>query len=108
MVDHIRFEPAAPKDAAAILKIHSAAIRQTAASYYSEDIINSWARPVTCDRIEQTRKQWIENPDHRMVWQNATTQLLALALSTRTANCKAYTFIQTMVAAGLVPNSSWH
>lgn len=40
MDDQIRLEPAQPEDAAAILEIHAAAVHQTAAPYYSEEVIN--------------------------------------------------------------------
>jgi putative acetyltransferase len=66
--DQIRIESAQPEDAAAILEIHAAAVHQTAAPYYSVEVINSWARlPITSDRIERIKQKWIENSDHRIV-----------------------------------------
>lgn len=67
MDDVIMLESGQPEDAEAILKIHSAAVRQTAAPYYSEDIINSWARPTTAGHVERIKHAWLENPDHRVV-----------------------------------------
>lgn len=68
MNDQIRLEPAQSEDAAAILEIHAAAVHQTAAPYYSEEVINSWSRlPITSDRIERVKQKWIENPDHRVI-----------------------------------------
>jgi putative acetyltransferase len=67
-LEPIRVELAHPEDAAAILEVHSAAVHQTAAAFYSEDIISSWARlPITSDRIERIRQRWIENPEHCIV-----------------------------------------
>lgn len=43
-------------------------MHQTAAPYYSVEVINSWARlPITSDRIERIKQKWIENSDHRIV-----------------------------------------
>jgi putative acetyltransferase len=66
--NQIRLEPAQPEDAAVILEIHAAAVRQTAASDYSEAVINSWARlPITRDQIERVQQKWIENPELRVI-----------------------------------------
>ncbi len=68
MDDPIRLEPAQPEDAAAILEIHAAAVHQTAAPYYSAEVINSWSRlPITSDRIERVKQKWIKNPDRRVI-----------------------------------------
>lgn len=68
MNSQIRIEPAKLEDAAVLLEIHAAAVHQTAASYYSEDIIESWARlPITPERIARIRQGWIENPNNRVV-----------------------------------------
>lgn len=68
MNSQIRIESAQPEDAAALLEIHAAAVHQTAAPYYSEEVIHSWSRlPITSDRIERVKQRWIENPDHRIV-----------------------------------------
>jgi putative acetyltransferase len=68
MHDQLRLEPAQPEDATAILAIHAAAVHQTAAPYYSEEVINSWSRlPITNDRIERVKQKWIENPNHRII-----------------------------------------
>ncbi len=65
--DPVRIELARPEDASALLDIHAAAVHQTAASYYTSDIIHSWSPlPITCARIERIKQQWIENPDHRV------------------------------------------
>lgn len=68
MDGQIRIERAQPEDAAALLEIHVAVVHQTAAPYYSKEVINSWSRlPITSDQIEQIKQRWIENPDHRIV-----------------------------------------
>jgi putative acetyltransferase len=67
MDDQVKIEPGQPEDAAAILEIHAAAVHQTAAPYYPEEVINSWSRPITSERIERVKQRWIENPDHRIV-----------------------------------------
>lgn len=68
MNGQIRIEPAQPEDAAALLEIHAAAVHQTAASYYSEEVINSWSRlPITSDRVEHIQQKWIKNSDLRVI-----------------------------------------
>ncbi|NJP08170.1 MAG: GNAT family N-acetyltransferase [Leptolyngbyaceae cyanobacterium RU_5_1] len=77
MDDQIRIEPARPEDAAAILEIHAAAVHQTAAPYYPEEVINSWARlPITGDQIERFGQRLIENPDHRTVVAKQNNQIV--------------------------------
>ncbi|MBD2112074.1 MULTISPECIES: GNAT family N-acetyltransferase [Cyanophyceae] len=64
----ITIEPAKPEDAQALLEIHAAAVHQTAAPYYSHEILNNWSRrPITSDRIERVRQRWIEHPDRRVI-----------------------------------------
>ncbi|PSR16989.1 hypothetical protein C8255_14935 [filamentous cyanobacterium CCP3] len=64
----ITIEPAKPKDAQALLEIHAAAVHQTAASSYAQEILDNWARrPITSDRVERVKQRWIGNPDHRIV-----------------------------------------
>lgn len=64
----ISIEPAKPDDAQALLEIHAAAVHQTAAPYYSQEILNNWSwLPITGDRIERIRQRWIESPDRRVV-----------------------------------------
>lgn len=68
MDSQIKFESPLSSDAKALLEIHAAAVHQTAASAYSPDILDQWARrPITCDRIDRIRQGWIENPENRMV-----------------------------------------
>jgi putative acetyltransferase len=64
----ITIEPAKPADAQALLEIHAAAVHQTAASYYSQEILDNWSRlPITGDRVERVRQRWIEHPDRRVI-----------------------------------------
>lgn len=76
MDDQIRIELAQPKDAAAIAEIHYAAVHQTARSFYPEEVINAWSRPVNPDRIERIKQRWIENPDHRIVVAKQNNQIV--------------------------------
>lgn len=66
MNDRIRIELAQPEDAAAIAETHYAAVHQTARSFYPEEVINDWSRPVNPDRIERIKRA-IENPDEWMI-----------------------------------------
>ncbi|MEM7793606.1 MAG: GNAT family N-acetyltransferase [Cyanobacteria bacterium P01_C01_bin.118] len=64
----ISIEPADSDDAKAILAIHYAAIRQTAASSYSQEVIEAWSHnPTDEKRIQRIKQHWIENPNHHMV-----------------------------------------
>lgn len=73
----VDIEPARPEDAAVILEIHAAAVHQTAAPYYTEEVINSWARlPVTLERIERVKQRWLENPDRRVVVAKKSSQVV--------------------------------
>lgn len=64
----ITIEPAKPEDAQALLEIHAAAVHQTAAPYYSQEILDNWSRlPITGDRIKRARQRWIEHPDRRVI-----------------------------------------
>ena len=52
-------------------------MHQTAAPYYSEEVINSWARlPITSERIERVKQKWIENPDHQIVVAKQSSQIV--------------------------------
>jgi ribosomal protein S18 acetylase RimI-like enzyme len=76
----VEIEPARPEDAAAILEIHAAAVHQTAAPYYSEEVINSWARlPITSERIERVKQKWIENPGHQIVVAKQSSQIVGFS-----------------------------
>jgi putative acetyltransferase len=66
MNDQIRIELAQIQDAAAIAKIHYAAVHQTARSFYPEEVINGWSSPVNDERIEEI-KRTIENSDEWML-----------------------------------------
>lgn len=73
----IAIEPAKPEDAQALLEIHAAAVHQTAAPYYSQEILDNWSRlPITGDRIERVKQRWIENPDHRIVVAKHNSQVV--------------------------------
>lgn len=64
----IAIDLAKSEDAQALLEIHAAAVHQTAAPYYAQEILDNWSRlPITCDRIERVRHGWIEHPDRRVV-----------------------------------------
>ena len=81
MSGQIRIEPAQPEDAAALLEIHAAAVHQTAAPYYSEEVINSWSRlPITSDRIERAKQRWIKNPDYRIVVARQSNQAVGFGM----------------------------
>jgi len=94
---HTEIEPARPEDAAAILEIHAAAVHQTAAPYYSEEVINSWASlPITSERIERVKQEWIENPDHQIVVAKQSSQIVGFGFidkraksTTHPCNCDA-------------------
>ena len=63
MMCSITIEPARPEDAAALLEIHAAAVHQTAAPFYSDEIIHSWSRlSFTPDRVKKVEERWIEDP----------------------------------------------
>lgn len=66
MNDQIKIELAQAQDAATIVEVHHAAVHQTARSFYSEEVINSWSPPISNDRIERI-KQVIENSDEWMI-----------------------------------------
>jgi putative acetyltransferase len=66
MNDQIKIELAQAQDAAAIIEVHYAAVHQTARSFYSEDVINSWSRPISHDRVERI-KQVVTNSDEWMI-----------------------------------------
>lgn len=66
MNDHIRIELAQIQDAAGIVKVHYAAVHQTAKLFYSEDVINGWSRPIDNARIEQFQRT-VENPDEWLI-----------------------------------------
>jgi putative acetyltransferase len=53
---------ARPEDATAIVHIHFAAVHQTAAAWYSEEVRLAWSPPVNEERIERMRLV-IERPD---------------------------------------------
>jgi putative acetyltransferase len=77
MSNQIQLEPAQPEDAAAVVKIHCAAVHQTAAPFYPENIINSWARlPIDSDRIKRIGRKWIENPDRHMIVAKQNHQII--------------------------------
>lgn len=68
---------AQPGDAAAILEIHATAVHQTAAPYYPQEVINSWARlPITNDRIARVKQKWIENPENQIVVAKTNNQIV--------------------------------
>lgn len=62
----IHIEPASAEDAIAIVKVHFAVVHQTAAPFYSEEVINSWSCPISNERVERIRRV-IENSDELFV-----------------------------------------
>jgi putative acetyltransferase len=52
----IEIKPAVVSDAEDMLKIHSAAVRKTASPYYTSEIIENWACPLT----EEMRQKYVE------------------------------------------------
>jgi putative acetyltransferase len=62
MAFSIHIEPASAEDAIAIVKAHFAAVHQTAAPFYSEEVINSWSRPISNERVERIQRA-IEDSD---------------------------------------------
>lgn len=77
-------EPAQPEDAAAVLAVHCAAVHQTAAPFYPENVINGWARlPIDDERIERVRQKWIEDPDRRMIVAKQNDQVVGFGFVDR-------------------------
>lgn len=73
----VDIEPARPEDAAVILEIHAAAVHQTAAPYYTEEVINNWARlPITLERIKRVKQRWLEDPNRRVVVAKKSSQIV--------------------------------
>lgn len=56
MAFSVRIEPARSEDAVAIVDVHFAAVHQTAALFYPEEIINSWSRPISNERVERVQR----------------------------------------------------
>lgn len=54
-VNSVVVRPAQPSDAEGIVKVHFAAVHETAAVCYSEEIIRNWSGPITVQRIERMR-----------------------------------------------------
>jgi putative acetyltransferase len=52
----LRVELARPEDAESILHVHFAAVHQTAASFYTEEIACVWSPPVNAERVEPMRR----------------------------------------------------
>ena len=64
MNEVFKIGPAHPDDAADLLKIHAAAVHQTAAPFYSQAIIHGWSRlSFTPERVDKVRERWIEDPE---------------------------------------------
>ncbi|NJN56004.1 MAG: GNAT family N-acetyltransferase [Leptolyngbyaceae cyanobacterium SL_5_9] len=86
MQTQIQIEPAQPDDAAAVLEVHCAAVHQTAAPFYSAEVINSWARlPIERDRIDRVRQRWIENGDRQMIVARQGDRLVGFGFVDKTA-----------------------
>jgi putative acetyltransferase len=66
MNDHVRIEPAAEQDIAAIMEIHYAAVHQTAQSFYPEEVIDAWSPPVDNERMNRVKRA-IANPDEWLI-----------------------------------------
>jgi putative acetyltransferase len=61
----VRF--ATVNDAEAILRAHYAAVHETAAKDYPQEILDEWSTTVGRERIEKFEKQLRENPDKEIV-----------------------------------------
>jgi putative acetyltransferase len=75
MNDQIKIELAQAQDAEAIVEVHHAAVHQTAKSFYSEEVINSWSRPISNDRVERI-KQVVEDSDEWMIVARQNNQVV--------------------------------
>jgi len=68
MSKSIQISSAQPEDAAALLEIHTAAVHQTAAPFYPQEIIHSWAKlSFSQARVDKIRERWIEIPNQHTV-----------------------------------------
>lgn len=66
MAFRVRIEPACNDDAAAIVDVHFTAVHQTAAPFYPEEIINSWSRPISDERVKRIQRA-IEGSDELLL-----------------------------------------
>lgn len=66
MDEQITIQPARSEDAVNILNVHYAAVHETAAPFYSKEVIQQWSPPLNNSRIERMQ-QVIENPDEWLV-----------------------------------------
>lgn len=63
MDNAIRLGPPHRDDAAALLKIHGAAVHRTAAPFYPPEIIQNWSRlSISPQRVAWVQEHWIEDP----------------------------------------------
>ncbi len=55
-------------DASRLLEIHTAAVHETAASYYPQNILDSWSpSSITEKRIENAKNHWIESSENKLL-----------------------------------------
>lgn len=66
MNDLVRIELAQTQDAATIIEIHYAAVHQTARSFYPQEVVNSWSRPIDNNRLKYMKRS-IDNPDEWLI-----------------------------------------
>lgn len=72
---------ATPSDASRLLKIHIAAVHQTAASSYSQNILDSWSpTSITEKRIENAKKHWIENPENKVLVASVDREVIGFGM----------------------------
>jgi putative acetyltransferase len=75
MNNQIKIELAQAQDAAAIAEVHHAAVHQSAKSFYPEEVIHSWSRPISNDRVERI-KQVVEESDEWMIVARQNNQII--------------------------------
>jgi putative acetyltransferase len=54
---HYSVRPAVPTDAEAIIRVHHAAVRKTAAAYYPREVIDAWGAKLTDENHEKVRRE---------------------------------------------------
>jgi hypothetical protein len=54
-IEQIKIDRAEPADAEEIVKVHFAAVHETAASYYPDEIVHNWSPPISRERIQRLR-----------------------------------------------------
>jgi len=81
MDSKLEISSATPHDASRLLEIHIAAVHQTAASSYPQNILDSWSPPLITDkRIENAKKHWIENPEYKVLVANVKGEVIGFGM----------------------------